>query len=149
MIWLWSVKTVISWLLSHFFKANILKWEISKHFRYTAVIFLTMESGNSCMTILSHSNNNIPFTVPQNVSNNESVCVCVCAIAQSCSTLCDPLDCSPIGSSVHGIFQVRILKWAAISILGDLSDPGLNPLLLHCRHILYHWAIWEAHSNER
>ena len=35
--------------------------------------------------------------------------------AQSCLTLCDPLDCSPSGSSVHGIFQARILQWAAIS----------------------------------
>ena len=35
-------------------------------------------------------------------------------VAQSCPTLCDPMDCSPPGSSVHGIFQARILKWAAI-----------------------------------
>ena len=36
------------------------------------------------------------------------VCVCVyaCSVAQSCPTLCDPLDCSPPGSSVHGIFQI-------------------------------------------
>ena len=36
-------------------------------------------------------------------------------IAQSCPTLCDPLDCSPPGSSVHGILQARILEWVAIS----------------------------------
>jgi len=35
--------------------------------------------------------------------------------AQSCLTLCDPVGCSPPGSSVHGIFQVRILEWVAIS----------------------------------
>ena len=35
--------------------------------------------------------------------------------AQSCLTLCDPLDYSPPGSSVHGIFQARILEWVAIS----------------------------------
>ena len=35
-------------------------------------------------------------------------------IAQLCTTLCDPMDCSPPGSSVHGILQARILKWAAI-----------------------------------
>ena len=34
---------------------------------------------------------------------------------QSCSTPCDPMDCSPPGSSVHGILQARILEWAAIS----------------------------------
>ena len=36
-------------------------------------------------------------------------------VAQSCPTLCDPMDCSPPGSSVHGILQARILEWVAIS----------------------------------
>jgi len=36
-------------------------------------------------------------------------------VAQSCRTLCDPMDCCLPGSSVHGIFQVRILEWVAIS----------------------------------
>ena len=36
-------------------------------------------------------------------------------VAQWCSTLCDPVDCSPPGSSVHGISQARILEWAAVS----------------------------------
>ena len=35
-------------------------------------------------------------------------------VAQSCLTLCDPMDCSPPGSSVHGILQARILEWVAI-----------------------------------
>ena len=35
--------------------------------------------------------------------------------AQSCLTLCDPMDCSPLGSSVYGISQARILEWVAIS----------------------------------
>ena len=39
----------------------------------------------------------------------------VCLITQSCPTLCDPKDCSPPGSSVHGILQARILEWVAIS----------------------------------
>ena len=34
---------------------------------------------------------------------------------QSCLTLCEPMDCSPPGSSIHGIFQARILEWVAIS----------------------------------
>ena len=37
------------------------------------------------------------------------------AVAQSCLTLCDPKDCSPPGSFVHGILQARILEWVAIS----------------------------------
>ena len=39
--------------------------------------------------------------------------VCV-LVTQSCPTLCDPLDCSPPGSSVHGILQARILEWVTI-----------------------------------
>ena len=35
-------------------------------------------------------------------------------VAQSCPTLCDPMDCSPPGSSIHGIFQVKVLQWGAI-----------------------------------
>ena len=36
-------------------------------------------------------------------------------VAQSCPTLCDPMDCSPPSSSVHGIFQARVLEWVAIA----------------------------------
>ena len=36
-------------------------------------------------------------------------------IAQSCRTLCDPTDCSLPGSSIHGIFQAKVLEWVAIS----------------------------------
>ena len=48
-------------------------------------------------------------------------------VAQSCPTLCDHMDCSPPGSSVHGILQARILEWVAISSPGDLPDPGIEP----------------------
>ena len=44
-------------------------------------------------------------------------------IAQSCPTLCDPIDCRLPGSSVHGIFQARILKWVAISFSSRSSWP--------------------------
>ena len=49
-----------------------------------------------------------------------SVCLCVRArlVAQSCLTLCDPMDCSLPGSSVYGILQARILEWAAIPFSG-------------------------------
>ena len=47
-------------------------------------------------------------------------------VAQSCPTLCDPMDCSPPGSSVHDIFQARILEWVAISP-GDLPNSGIEP----------------------
>ena len=48
------------------------------------------------------------------------------------------MDCSPPGSSVHGISQARILEWVVISFLqGIFPIQGLNPRLLHCRWILY------------
>ena len=50
----------------------------------------------------------------------------MCACELSCVWLCDPMDCSPPGSSVHGIFQARILKWVAFSLPGDLPSPGIN-----------------------
>ena len=47
-------------------------------------------------------------------------------VIQSCLTLCDPMDCSPPGSSVHGLLQVRILEWAALPSPGDLLGPGIE-----------------------
>ena len=40
----------------------------------------------------------------------------MCLVAQSCPTFCDPMDCSPLGSSVRGILQARILEWVAIIV---------------------------------
>ena len=52
---------------------------------------------------------------------------------------CDPMDCSPPGSSVHGIFQTRILEWVDISFSRGSPPPHRSNLhLLHCRQILYH-----------
>ena len=69
-------------------------------------------------------------------------------VAQLCPTLCNPMDSSSPGSSVRGIFQARILEWAAISFSRASSlekDQGSNlpdPGLLHCRQILYHLSHW-------
>ena len=49
-------------------------------------------------------------------------------VAQSCLTPIDPMDCSPPGSSVHGILQVRVLAWGAISISSGLSVHVLGPV---------------------
>ena len=43
-------------------------------------------------------------------------------VTQSCSTLCDPMDCSLPGPSVHGILQARILEWIAISFSSSMQD---------------------------
>ena len=45
-------------------------------------------------------------------------------VVQPCPTLCDPMDCSPPGSSVHGILQARTLEWVAIPSSGGSSQPS-------------------------
>ena len=52
----------------------------------------------------------------------------MCSVALSYLTLWDPVDCSPPGSSVHGMSQARILEWIAISYSRDLPDPWIEPL---------------------
>ena len=47
-------------------------------------------------------------------------------VTQSCLTLSDPMDYSLPGSSVHGIFQVRMLEWLPFSSPGDLPNPGIK-----------------------
>ena len=47
--------------------------------------------------------------------NCKWVPVVLMLVTQLCTTLCDPMNCSPPGSSIHGIFQARILEWVAIS----------------------------------
>ena len=47
-------------------------------------------------------------------------------VAHLCPTLCDPMDCSPPGSSIHGILQARIMKWEFILSPGDLLDTRIK-----------------------
>ena len=47
-------------------------------------------------------------------------------VAQSCLTLSDPMDCGLSGSSVHGIFQARVLEWGVIAFSGIISRKGIN-----------------------
>ena len=50
-------------------------------------------------------------------------CAVLCSVTQSCPTLCDPKDCSPLGSSVHGILQARVLEWGAMPSFRGSSQP--------------------------
>ena len=69
----------------------------------------------------------LPFPSPVQESESE--------VAQSCATLSDPMDCSLPGSSVHGIFQARVLEeWVAI----PFSRGPSQSRDLHCKQILYH-----------
>ena len=57
-------------------------------------------------------------------------------VTQSCPTLCDPVDCSLLGSSVHGIFQARVLEGVPFPSPGDLPNPGIEARSSICRWIL-------------
>ena len=58
---------------------------------------------------------------------------------------CDPMDCGPPGSSVHGISQSRIMEWVAISFSrGSSWIKDWTHISCIGRQILYHWATWEA-----
>ena len=63
--------------------------------------------------------------------------------------LCNPMDCSPPGSSAHGIFQARILEWVAISSSTGSFSPRdrthISCISYIGRQILSHWVIWEVH----
>ena len=48
-------------------------------------------------------------------------------VAQSCPTLSDPMDCSLAGSSVHGIFQARVLEWVAIALSKETIVEIIKP----------------------
>ena len=52
--------------------------------------------------------------------------MCESEVAQLCPTLSDPMDCSPPGSSIHGIFQARVLEWGAIAFSMCLSYKTIN-----------------------
>ena len=92
--------------------------------------FFFMESARTCLH---------PQHLPQCLSHgrwmfngrmNRHVCrkKVEVLVAQSCLTLCNPMDCSLSDSSVHGILQARILEWVdTFPSPGDLLDPGLKP----------------------
>ena len=68
----------------------------------------------------------------------------VCSAAQSCPTLCDPMDCSPPGSSAHGILQARMLEWVAMSSSRGSSQLRDWTCISYIGRQIYPWATWEA-----
>ena len=74
-------------------------------------------------------------------TESERVPACICAKSlQSCLTLCDPMDCNPPGSFVHGTLQARILEWVAVpSSRGIFPTQGMKPHLLSL-------LLWQAGS---
>ena len=73
---------------------------------------------------------------------------CCCLVAQSCLTLCDPMDCSPPGISVHRISQARILEWVVISSSrGSSRHRGQTQVSCIGKWVLYHRTAWEARGD--
>ena len=67
------------------------------------------------------------------------LCCMLCLVSQSCPTLCDPMDCSPPGSSVHGDSPGKNTGVGCHALLqGIIPTQGSNPGLWHCRQIFYH-----------
>ena len=103
---------------------------------------------------LTHSDPDLPQTGryfmqiwegdwPEGILCLRRVCICpvLCMCTQSCPTLCDPVDCSPPGSSVHGISQARILEWVAFPFPVDL--PNLEICVSYIgRWVLYQLSHW-------
>ena len=68
-------------------------------------------------------------------------------VAQSCPTLCNPMDCSLPGSSVHGIFQAIILEWVAISFSRGSSQPRDQTWVSCTVGICFHHLCQQGSSN--
>ena len=90
---------------------------------------------------------NVHCSIIYNSQDIEEPYYC-CSVAKPCPTLCNPMDCSPPGSCVHGILQVRILEWAAISFFRGSSRPRDQTHISHIsftgRQVFTTCTTWEA-----
>ena len=68
-------------------------------------------------------------------------------VTQSCPTLCNPLNRSPPGSSVHGVLQASILECIHFLLQGIFPTQGSNPGLPHCRRILSCLSLQGSHTS--
>ena len=86
----------------------------------------------------------VPFAglpLPSHVLEASSLSLLKVKVAQLCPTLCDPVDCSPPGSSSHGILQARILECGEpLPPPGDFPSPGTEPRSPESQGILYQWS---------
>ena len=119
--WHWETRLILSTCTSLFVQSSI-----SDHFQIYAIIFT--------------------FDMPR-ILSTLMVCVCV-LVAQLCLTLGKPMDCSPPGSSVHGMLQARIMEWVAISFSRG-SSWSRDRTLVSCiaGRFFTTWTTREAQSN--
>ena len=158
-------KKIFLTLRSHWQPPQSLKlYYYSGHFRLSLILLKfsqllpTSQSPTSFLSFgivspKAATTSQVSVTITHNFQVRKSVLlpVCVCLFAQSCLTLCNPMDLAHPGSSVHGIFQRRTLEWVTISSSRESFWPGDRTQGLVSssigRWILYHCATWEVHIS--
>ena len=114
-----------------------------KHQWYLGVNASDTYGGSGIYSVLSTG----PFMTVSNIFHRAECKgnVCICSLTLSCPTLWDPMDCSSPDSSVHGIFQARILEWVAISFSSGSSwSRNRTQISWIGRRILNPWVTWET-----
>ena len=93
--------------------ADVLRFMLLSHFSRVQLCATPETEAHQAPPSLGFSRqehwSGLPFPSPMHESESER------EVAQSCPILCDPMDCSLPGSSIHGIFQARVLEWGAIA----------------------------------
>ena len=113
----------------------------------SSLLLLTLWSGRlrlamTCLSGLQRKCSQLSFVTACTEPDALGPCRGTCMLShQSYLTLCSHMDCSPPGSSVHGVFQARILGWVAISFLlqGIVPTPRWNPNF-------WHFLSWQVDS---
>ena len=105
------------------------------------IIFIILKTQKQCTCPWMDKNYSLSLPMGVCVCVRTRTCACAHVCGQPCLTLYDPMDCSLPGSSVHGIFQPRILEWVAIS-----NRDWTHFSCVYCdgRWILYHWVTWKT-----
>ena len=100
----------------------------SKNWQTQKLCPLTIKATRAKTHILG-SCNSLPFVIQFNHFSKIYYISCCCLVTKSCLTLCYPVDCSPPGSSVHGISQARVLEWVAIPFSKGSFQPRDQTLI--------------------
>ena len=129
-VWDQKEHDILKWMIFSSFRTNFFFFLI----RYQTLLLPSFHSRASVSpflwltkmkwTIITPEGERCSFSPGPNCLTFKRLCA---KLPPSCLTRCDPVDCSPPGSSVHGILQARILAWVAFPSPGGLPDPGIEP----------------------